>query len=516
MGVVIHGYISAKEKRSRIKGRSAKLVAVGRALAHVKYIQHRPGEDKEPDGRKFFDESEENLDGRDLRKAIRELEESKVVLHKLTLAPEIDPQDKKAYTREIMQQLSAEKGQDLKWMAVEHNNTAHHHVHVVILGKDKNGKDVRIGKDDYSKLREWSDRYLERVHPFELEKARDDRTRKEKERIESRKKEREAQRQERIREGLELPWMHKKIVREQIEPYNKWKKEQEEKQHEQKLEKSRDKKSDQQFNDKIQAAGKEWSKQNSISELRELNAHLWDNPDERIPLPEYKKLVAWIKEKERSKEPERNSEKAAPEKERPDKKKEAIEYQGQRYNKDSSHEKLTGLANKLRDKGTERLPIEQYQKLRGWIENADRARWAGVTERQLKLSKQQFSKEGAAKTSPQANRYVNPLQQQMMSNPVVGLFMQGASIANELVRWIDLRDNRDRLKEAKDNLEDAKRDKHQDYVKPERTHEEKARDQETIEDIDKTIDENKDERKRRRKEKEKDREKRDRGLDFTR
>ena len=103
-----------------------------------------------------------------------------------------------------------------------------------------------------------------------------------------------------------------------------------------------------------------------------------------------------------------------------------------------------------------------------------------------------------------------------MSNPVVGLFMQGASIANELVRWIDLRDNRDRLKEAKDNLEEAKRNKHQDYVKPERTHEEKARDQETIEDIDKAIDENKDERKRRRKEKEKDREKRDRGLDFTR
>ncbi len=45
--------------------------------------------------------------------------------------------------------------------------------------------------------------------------------------------------------------------------------------------------------------------------------------------------------------------------------------------------------------------------------------------------------------------------------------MQGASIANELARWIDLRDNRDRLKEANDNFEDAKRNKHQDYVKPE-------------------------------------------------
>ena len=517
MGVVIHGYISAKEKRSRIKGRSAKSVAVGRALAHVKYIQHRPGEDKEPDGRKFFDESEENLDGRALRKAIREMEDSKVVVHKLTLAPEIDPQDKRAYTREVMQQLAGEKGQDLKWLAVEHNNTAHHHIHVVILGKDKNGKDVRIEKDDYSKLREWGDRYLERVQPFELEKARDERTRKEKERIESRKKERETQRQERIREGLELPWMHKKIIREQIEPYNKWKAEQEEKQREQKLEKTRDGQPGKPYiNDTIQAAGKEWSRQNSGTELRKLNEHLWDNPDERIPLPEYKKLVAWIKEKERAKEPERNVEKSPVEKDRQDKKKDAIEYQGQKYNKDSTYEKLTGLANKLREKGTERLPIEQYQKLRGWIENADRARWAGVTERQLQISKQRYAQEGAAKTAPQANRYVNPLQQQMMSNPVVGLFMQGASIANELVRWIDLRDNRDRLKEAKDGLEDAKKNKHQDYVKTDRTHEQKARDQETIEDIDKAIDENKEARKKRKEEKDKEREKRDRGLDYLR
>src|SRR5262249_8413765 len=99
MGVVIHRYISAREKRSRGKGRSPKRVAVERALAHVKYIQHRPGEDREPDGRKFFTDSEENLDGRDLRKAIKELEDSNVVIHKLTLAPEISPLDKRAYTR---------------------------------------------------------------------------------------------------------------------------------------------------------------------------------------------------------------------------------------------------------------------------------------------------------------------------------------------------------------------------------------------------------------------------------
>ena len=516
MNVVIHDYISARDKKSRVAGRSPKVVAVARAIAHVKYLQHRPGDDRPPDGRTFFDESEENLDGRSLRKAIRELEDSKVVAHKLTLSPEVEPLDKKAYTREIMQQLAAEKGLDLKYMAVEHNNTSHHHIHVVILGQDKNGKSVRIDKGDYPKLREWGDRHLERTRPIEFAYAREERERKDRERIETRKRDREAQRQERIKEGLELPWLHKKIIREQYEPYDKWKTDQTSKEKDRGIMKTPDGREKSQIQETIQAAGKEWSKQNTIAELKELNTHLWDNHDERIPAPEYKKLITWIKEKERSRESEQTEQRKTPDKEHPKKEKDSFEYQGQKYDKNSSYEKLAKLDNKLREAKAERLPIEQYQKFRSWIENADRARWAGVTDRQLQLSKDRFARQGAAETSPNANRYVNPLQQQMMSNPVVGLFMQGASIANELVKLVDLRDHRDRLKEAKDNLEDAKRNKHRDYVKPERTHEEKARDQETIKDIDKAIDENKDERKRRRKEKEKDREKRDRGLDFTR
>jgi type IV secretory pathway VirD2 relaxase len=80
-----------------------------------------------------------------------------------------------------MKKLGSEKGLDLQWMAVEHNNTDHHHIHVVILGKDKNGTDVRIDKKDYDKIKDYGDRYLERVHPLELERARTERERKEKE-----------------------------------------------------------------------------------------------------------------------------------------------------------------------------------------------------------------------------------------------------------------------------------------------------------------------------------------------
>lgn len=553
MIVIRHKYISARQKESWGKGKPARVAAVGRAIAHLKYIQHRPGVDR-GDGREMFTEEGENIDPKALRKAIKELGASKVVVHKLTLAPEINPADKKAFTREVMDQLAREKGLDLQWVAVEHNNTDHHHIHVVVLGKDKQGKEVRIDKKDYPKMKEYGDRYLERCHPLEMERAREDRERKEKERLNAYKKEREAERQERIKEGLELPFLHKKIIREMYEPYEQWRKQQDEKerlQAERELQKTSA--GDQEnpglekpfFQDTIKAAGKEWSKLNTLSELQDLNEYLWDNYDERLPIDEYKKLVAWLHEKEElgelpkeqarePKEPEkletieaagktwskentlaelkelgqsiwkdRNSQKMdkadyeklvewieekeqfgdkpptktkGKDPEMPSKtgdsndqdappaakeKKDYFEYQGQKYSKETEYEKLTALAQKLRENKKERLPVEEYQQLRGWIENADRARWSGVLEKQMEIAKTQDWQANARAGNPNNFRYIDPVQQELMANPVVGLYLQGASVAAQLVKWIPLDDRgRDFNKEAIDQLEDTKKDIH--------------------------------------------------------
>src|SRR5262249_8067148 len=159
-----------RDRQSRAAGKVPKVVAVERALAHVKYIQHRPGEDRAEGGREMFNELEDRLDGKAIRKAVKAQEDAKVVAHKLTLAPEINPEDKKAFRREVMHRLGAEKGLDLQWFGVEHNNTNHHHIHVVVLGRDKNGKDVRLDKNDYNKIKDFGDRYLERHHLYELER----------------------------------------------------------------------------------------------------------------------------------------------------------------------------------------------------------------------------------------------------------------------------------------------------------------------------------------------------------
>jgi hypothetical protein len=116
------------------------------------------------------------------------------------------------------------------------------------------------------------------------------------------------------------------------------------------------------------------------------------------------------------------------------------------------------------------LPIAEYQKFRGWVENADRARWSGVLERELAATHKKFERSKTREDLKKAEggRVLNPLQEHPMSNPVMGLYMQAVCLANELVRSIALDDrNRDYLKEGRDDLEDAKRAKHQDYVKPE-------------------------------------------------
>lgn len=528
MIVVKHQYFSKRDRQSRAGGKTpaaAKVAAVGRALAHVKYIQHRPGEDRGDGGRELFSDVEDDLDGKKVRKIVREQENNKVVAHKLTLAPEINADDKKAFTREIMHRIGSEKGLDLEWVATAHNNTAHHHIHVVVMGKDKNGKDVRFDKDDYNRIKEYGDRYLERHHPYELEKSRQERERKERERMEARRKERESARAERIREGLELPWLHKKIVREQLEPFEQWKAKQEEKERnagDANIKTRENEPEKPYFQDVIEAAGKEWSRENTLKELRELNEYLWDHPDERIGIKEYKKLVRWMKDKERIAEKEKQAEKPVndePVKEenrvhggkKADRDHDGFDWKGEKYSKNDSYERLSGLASELRANKKERLPVDDYQRLRGWIEYRDRERFSGV-EKELTQAKHQFDQEQKASNSPAAGRWVDPLHQQVMANPVVGVFMTGASIANTVVSWIDLRDNRDRLKEAGDELESAKLDKHQDYVKRDKP-EDRERDAEVIDKLDRAIDENKEARRERAEEKKRKEQERDRKHD---
>jgi type IV secretory pathway VirD2 relaxase len=55
--------------------------------------------------------------------------------------------DFRGFTRDVMRQMEEDLGTKLDWAAVDHFNTGHPHSHVVIRGKDDQGKDLIIAQD---------------------------------------------------------------------------------------------------------------------------------------------------------------------------------------------------------------------------------------------------------------------------------------------------------------------------------------------------------------------------------
>lgn len=161
--------------RSVVKARFVRGArGVGKMSAHVDYIRHRAGPDRGGgEGRPIFDASlRENIGSDEVKKCFREVLEdsnqrSPLVAHKLILSPGLNAVDLQDYTREIMDKLGSEKGLDLTWYAVKHENTENNHAHVVVLGLDKNGVEVSFGRRDLDRIRDLGDRYIEREHQLD-------------------------------------------------------------------------------------------------------------------------------------------------------------------------------------------------------------------------------------------------------------------------------------------------------------------------------------------------------------
>jgi hypothetical protein len=66
----------------------------------------------------------------------------------IILAPEHGNRlDMQAFTQRFMEQVEADTGLTLDWVAATHHNTPHHHAHVLIRGHDQDGEAFRLAKD---------------------------------------------------------------------------------------------------------------------------------------------------------------------------------------------------------------------------------------------------------------------------------------------------------------------------------------------------------------------------------
>ncbi len=146
----------------------------GRAKAHVDYIKFRPGKDKDEKGsRAFFTDKEDGLTTHRVHDAIERQTGRGVLVHKLIISPGVQDANTQEYVREVMHELGRQKGLELEWYAVEHRNTSNPHSHVVVMGTDRNGRQVKLSKDDYTKLKEKGDQYLERNKLLGKEKLKE-------------------------------------------------------------------------------------------------------------------------------------------------------------------------------------------------------------------------------------------------------------------------------------------------------------------------------------------------------
>lgn len=69
-------------------------------------------------------------------------------LFKVIVSPEFGEQmDLKKHTQQLVAQMEKDLGTRLQWVAVEHFNTEHPHVHLAVRGVDERGHGLRIGKE---------------------------------------------------------------------------------------------------------------------------------------------------------------------------------------------------------------------------------------------------------------------------------------------------------------------------------------------------------------------------------
>ena len=127
---------------------------IGKAAfrAHVKYIQ-RDGVDRAEGGDDYSDERRagrlysKDADRLDDESFLARSEDDRHQFRIIVSLEDGDALGLKDNTRALMAQMERDLGTRLDWVAVDHHNTGHPHTHIVIRGKDQDGKDLVIARD---------------------------------------------------------------------------------------------------------------------------------------------------------------------------------------------------------------------------------------------------------------------------------------------------------------------------------------------------------------------------------
>jgi type IV secretory pathway VirD2 relaxase len=132
-------------RRVVVKARIVRLKLGSRAAdAHVRYLQ-RDGTTRDGERGQLYGAETDAADGKTFTERSREDRHQ----FRFIVAPEDGDRlsDLRAFTRDVMRQMEEDLGTRLNWVAVDHFNTGHPHSHVIVRGRDDEGKDLIIAQD---------------------------------------------------------------------------------------------------------------------------------------------------------------------------------------------------------------------------------------------------------------------------------------------------------------------------------------------------------------------------------
>ena len=137
--------LQARSRGAMVKARVVRQTRSPGALrAHIGYLK-RDGVTRDGSPGKLFDAAGDEADGR----AFAERCEGDRHHFRFIVSPDDagELSSLRNFTRELMDQASRDLGTRLDWVAVDHWNTEHPHVHVLVRGRADDGKDLVVSRD---------------------------------------------------------------------------------------------------------------------------------------------------------------------------------------------------------------------------------------------------------------------------------------------------------------------------------------------------------------------------------
>ncbi|UXT20432.1 DUF3363 domain-containing protein [Agrobacterium tumefaciens] len=137
--------ITSRTRGAVIKARVVRQTAKAAPLAtHLNYLR-REGVTRDGEKARLFGPGTENADSR----AFVERTEGDRHHFRFIVSPDdaAEMADLKSFTRDLVGQMEKDVGSRLDWVAVDHWNTEHPHVHLIVRGVRDDGQDLVISRD---------------------------------------------------------------------------------------------------------------------------------------------------------------------------------------------------------------------------------------------------------------------------------------------------------------------------------------------------------------------------------